>query len=214
MSTLVYAERPAAGEPDGLLFLQHGRGADEHDLLGLADALDPQRRLHVVCPRAPFVLEGAPGYHWYVVRQVGKPDAETAREGRRRLETFHDETWARLGIPAERSVIGGFSQGCVMSYVTALDHDRPRPAGILALSGFLPEVDDWRPDLTDRTGLPVLVAHGTADPVIDVAFAHAATDWLRAAGLAVDAFETGVGHTIDPATIPAIATWLRRVLPA
>ncbi len=50
MSALVYRERPAAGEPEGLLVLHHGRGADEHDLLALADVLDPQRRLHVVSP--------------------------------------------------------------------------------------------------------------------------------------------------------------------
>src|SRR3954465_6323823 len=58
MASLIYRERPAAGDPAGLLVLHHGRGADEHDLLGLADTLDPRRRLHVVTPRAPLTLRG------------------------------------------------------------------------------------------------------------------------------------------------------------
>lgn len=64
MASLVFGERPAAGAPRGLLVLHHGRGTSEHDLLPLADVLDPERRLHVVAPRAPLQLPGAPGYHW------------------------------------------------------------------------------------------------------------------------------------------------------
>ena len=71
--SLQYRERPAAGDPEGLLLLHHGRGSDEADLLGLADELDSERRLHVVSPRAPLTL-GGPGYHWYVVPRVGFPD--------------------------------------------------------------------------------------------------------------------------------------------
>ena len=68
MSALVYRERPADAGAAGLLVLHHGRGADEQDLLGLADVLDPQRRLHVVTPRAPLAIQGWPGYHWYSSR--------------------------------------------------------------------------------------------------------------------------------------------------
>src|SRR5207244_6267609 len=74
MTELVYRERLAQGDASGLLVLHHGRGADEHDLLPLADALDPQRRLHVVTPRAPLTLPGGPGYHWYLVPRLGYPD--------------------------------------------------------------------------------------------------------------------------------------------
>lgn len=73
MSGLVFAERPAAGEAAGLLVLHHGRGADEHDLLGLADVLDPARRLHVVTPGGPLRPEGWGGRHWYQVPRVGYP---------------------------------------------------------------------------------------------------------------------------------------------
>jgi hypothetical protein len=78
MSALSYRERAADGEPAGMLILHHGRGTDELDLLALADALDPARRLHVVAPRAPLRLPGSPGYHWYVVPRVGYPDPVTS----------------------------------------------------------------------------------------------------------------------------------------
>src|SRR3954451_1437644 len=146
MSALTFRERPAAGEPAGLLVLHHGRGADEHDLLPLADVLDPARRLHAVTPRAPLTLPGWPGHHWYVVPRVGYPDPETFHAARRALAGFHDELWERTGLDAARTILGGFSMGSVMSYALGLGADRPAPAGILAFSGFVPVVEGWEPD--------------------------------------------------------------------
>ncbi|MDQ6815998.1 MAG: phospholipase, partial [Actinomycetota bacterium] len=103
--SLVYRERPAEGDPAGLLILHHGRGADEHDLLGFADVLDRQQRLHVVTPRAPLTIPGSPGYHWYVVPRVGYPDPETFHAAYERLGTFHDELWERTGISPDRTVL-------------------------------------------------------------------------------------------------------------
>ena len=77
MTLLAYLERPAAGDPAGLLVLHHGRGTDERDLIGIADLIDPERRLRVATPRAPLQLPGSPGYHWYLVprvEQVGEPE--------------------------------------------------------------------------------------------------------------------------------------------
>src|SRR5438128_1420080 len=96
--TLSYAERPADGPAEGLLVLHHGRGSHELDLIGLADVLDPEQRLHVVTPRAPMELPGAPGYHWYVVPRVGFPDPDTFRAAYDRLGRFHDQLWERTGI--------------------------------------------------------------------------------------------------------------------
>jgi phospholipase/carboxylesterase len=92
---LSYRERPAAGDPEGLLVLHHGRGTDESDLLGLGDALDPQARLALVAPRAPLRLAGAPGYHWYLVPRAGYPDPDTFHVTYRRLGAFHEETFSR-----------------------------------------------------------------------------------------------------------------------
>jgi phospholipase/carboxylesterase len=211
VSALVFRERPAAGDPAGLLVLHHGRGADEHDLLGLADVLDPQRRLHVVTPRAPLTLDGWPGHHWYVVPRVGFPDPDTFRRAYDLLARFHDELWERTGIAPADTVLGGFSMGSVMSYALGLAGERPVPAGILAFSGFVPTVEGWQPDLASRPQLPVFVTHGRRDPIMDVAFARQAHALLDAAGLPVDYHESDAAHHIDPAHVPAAAAWLATV---
>jgi phospholipase/carboxylesterase len=213
VSGLIHRERPADGDPAGLVVLHHGRGADEHDLLGLADVLDPERRLHVVTPRAPLQLPGWPGHHWYVVPRVGYPDPETFHAASRALAELHDELWERTGTTPGRTVLGGFSMGSVMSYALGLDPDRPAPAGILAFSGFVPTVDGWQPSLADRTGTRAFVAHGRNDPVMAVTFARQARDLLGAAGLDVAYHESDAAHHIDPAHVPAAVDWLATTLP-
>ena len=212
MSELIFRERPAAGDPSGLLVLHHGRGADEHDLLGLADVLDPQQRLHVVTPRAPLTLPGWPGHHWYVVPRVGYPDPDTFRAAYAQLSAFHDELWARTGVGPERTVLGGFSMGSVMSYALGLGADRPAPAGILAFSGFVPTVEGWEPAFAGREGTRVFIAHGRHDPVMAIDFAHAARDLIAAGGLPVEYHESDAAHHIDPAHVPAATAWLAAAL--
>jgi len=211
---LVYRERPAAGQPRGLLFLHHGRGADENDLLPLAEALDPQRRLHVVTPRAPLQPQGMLGNHWYLVPSVGYPDPGTFHQAYAKLSELHDELWERTGIAPERTVLGGFSMGTVMSYALGLGPDRPAPAGILAFSGFIPTVEGWEPQLSGREATRLFIAHGRRDPVIDVEFARRARQQLEDAGLPVDYHESESAHHIDPRQIPDAAAWLAETLPA
>jgi len=211
MSELSFHERPAAGEPQGLLVLHHGRGTDELDLLALGEVLDPERRLLIVLPRAPLSLPGSPGYHWYLVPRVGYPDPDTFDAARRALGQLHDELWLRTGIAPARTVLGGFSMGAVMSYALGLDAQRPAPAGILAFSGFIPAVEGWTPDLEDRKAVPVFVAHGRLDQVIAVDFARAAVQRLREAGLSVDYHESDAAHRIDPREIPAASAWLKGI---
>ena len=213
---LVLAERlPRDGTAArGLLVLHHGRGADELDLLTLADVLDPPGELHVVTPRAPLQLGPAPGYHWYLVPRVGTPDPDTFRSAYTKLAALHEELWQRTGVGPQRTILGGFSMGSVMSYALGLGPDRPRPAGILAFSGFLPAVPGWEPDLAGRRGMPVLIAHGSRDAIIDVEFARAAQRRLRDAGLAVTYRESEAGHHIDPRELPAAQSWVRDTLAA
>lgn len=209
MAALSYRERPALRKPAGLLFLHHGRGSDEADLLPLADHFDPERRLHVVTPRAPLTL-GGPGYHWYVVPRVGYPDPDTFHAAYRQLAEFHDETWKRLGVTPERTVLGGFSMGSVMSYSLGLGPDRPAPAGILAFSGFVPVVEGWQPDLPRRTR--VFIAHGRRDPVMEVGFAHRAERLLRESGMDVTYRESDHGHWIEPAQLADAQRWVAETL--
>ena len=210
MTDFVYRERVAEGDAAGLLVLHHGRGADEYDLLPLADALDPQRRLHAVTPRAPLTVPGGAGYHWYLVPRVGYPDPDTFRAAYQALADFHDELWRRFGLDPERTVLGGFSMGSVMSFALGLGPDRPAPAGVLAFSGFIPTVEGWTPQIPRSTA--AFIAHGRTDPVMDVEFARTAKRLLEGAGMTVDYHESDVGHTIDPASISASADWLAKVI--
>ncbi|HVE67132.1 MAG TPA: phospholipase, partial [Solirubrobacteraceae bacterium] len=144
MSTesLDHLVRPAAGDAQGALVLLHGRGTDERDLFGLLDVLDPERRLVGVTPRGPLALPPG-GRHWYAVLRVGFPPPDTFLPTLERLTAWLDALPEAIGVPIERTVLGGFSQGAVMSYAAGLGRGRPAPAGIMALSGFMPEVEGF-----------------------------------------------------------------------
>lgn len=204
---LQHQVRPANGQAEGALVLLHGRGTNEFDLLPLLDALDPERRLVGVTPRAP--LELAPGgFHWYISRAVGYPDRDTFHSTYATLTAFLDSLPEALGVPWTRTVLGGFSQGTVMSYAAGLGAGRPAPAGILALSGFMPTVEGFELDLSGHECYPVAIGHGIHDPVISVEFGRDARDRLEAAGADVLYREAPVMHGIDPAFIPVLQSWL------
>jgi phospholipase/carboxylesterase len=105
-------------------------------------------------------------------------------------------------------VLGGFSMGAVMSYATGLGPGRTTPAGIMALSGFIPTVEGFELELDRARGLPIAIAHGTADPVISVEFGRDARRRLEAADADVTYWETPVPHTVDPAVVPDLRRWL------
>lgn len=213
MDSLFQLERGASGEAEGLLVLHHGRGTDERDLIGLADLLDPAQRLRVVTPRAPLTLPGSPGYHWYVVPRVGYPDRETFEAARAALADLHDRLWKESGVGPERTILGGFSMGAVMSHAMGLGGDRPAVAGILAFSGFVPTVEGWEPSFSDRVGTRAFVSHGRRDPIIGIEFAQRARELLEGGGLDVTYRESELGHQIDPAHLRDASGWLGEVLP-
>jgi phospholipase/carboxylesterase len=207
---LRYRARVARAEPAGALVLFHGRGADEHDLAGLFDVLDPEQRLACFSPRGPLAMPPG-GAHWYVVESIGYPDAATFLDTYARAAAWLDALPALSGVPIERTVIGGFSQGCVMSYALGLGEGRPSPAGIIGLSGFVPTVEGFRLDL-DRPGLPIAIGHGTLDPIIGVEWGRAARDQLGSAGLRVLYREAQMPHTIDPAFVAELRSWIADLL--
>lgn len=209
---LIHRLRPAAAEPQGALFLLHGRGADENDLWPLFDMLDPERRLVGVSPRGPLALPPG-GAHWYQVVEVGYPDPVTFQPTYDLLTRWFDSVLAEHHITLDRVVVGGFSQGCVMSHSLALGKGRPRPAGLIGLSGFIPTVDGFELDLDDVAGWPAAIGHGIYDPVIGVQWGRDARRRLEAAGAEVTYRESPVDHTIDPGFIDELRGWLTRVVP-
>ena len=191
----------------------HGRGASELDLLPLLDELDPEERLYAVAPRGPLTLRPG-GFHWYGVRQVGFPDQPTFASSFSLLGGWLDELPQITDVGLERTVLAGFSMGAVMSYALGLGAGRPRPAGILALSGFIPTVEGFEANLEARRGLPVAVVHGSQDPVISVEFAREARDRLEPSGVELLYREFPGGHNVDPALLPTLREWLTDTIPA
>lgn len=200
---LVRADRPAADPdaPAGLLVLLHGRGADGQDLFPLLDMLDPERRLHAVTLQAPMQLPGQPGWHWYVVERVGFPHEPTFFPILAALERELDTLLDEHGLRHDQLVLGGFSQGAVMSIAAGLGEGRPSPALLLAWSGFVPTVDGWQLDPAVAAGVPVLITHGSLDPVIPIRFGQESKARLEAAGAQVEWREPPIGHELDPGTV-------------
>jgi phospholipase/carboxylesterase len=205
---LVHRVREPAGEPEGALVLLHGRGVDENDLHPLLDMLDPDRRLVGLTPGAPLTNVPPGGRHWYVIEQVGKPDEATFVASMAMTATFVDAFLRERGVEWERTVIGGFSQGGAVALALALGTGRPRAAGILAMSCFLPMVRGWRIDVRAKRGLPAYVTHGTYDNIIPVGFGRRVRDELVEAKLEVIYRETRVQHSIDPELVPEMRAWV------
>lgn len=194
-------------ETHALLMLLHGRGADAHDLMPLANELGRDDLL-VVSPQAPYALPGpfGIGYAWYDMHDIGDPDPATFEPSLARLREFIDGVVAGYPVDEERVFLLGFSQGAVMSMATASTDPR-RLAGVVALSGYLPEsvVCAEGGNLDD---LPIFIGHGNADPLIPVSEGHKARDVLTAKGADVSYREYSVAHRIAPEELDDIREWL------
>jgi phospholipase/carboxylesterase len=141
------------------------------------------------------------------VHEIGYPDPETF------LPTFAALTgWLDgLGFAPERTVIGGFSQGAVMTYALGLAAGRPRPAALVALSGFMPTVPGFELDLEPPLP-PVAIGHGTFDPVISVEWSRRARAALEAAGAELLFREYPLPHAVDPRFLAELAPWIESKL--
>jgi phospholipase/carboxylesterase len=210
IDSLVHLRRPPAGDPEGLLVVLHGRGADEHDLFPLVDALDPDRRLLGVVPRAPLSLPPG-GAHWYVLAEIGYPDPPTFLDAVRTGGDWLDALWDETGIGPERTILGGFSQGAMMTYALGLGRGRPRPAGLIALSGFVPTAPGFELDL-EAPLPPVAIGHGTLDPVIGVEWGRRAKTLFEEAGADVLYREYPLPHTIEPGFLLELRSWIHETL--
>jgi phospholipase/carboxylesterase len=202
--------REPAAEPEGALVLFHGRGADERDLYPLLDALDPQRRLLGLTPRGPLSLPPG-GAHWYALGGLPTPEPSTFWPTFEAASAWLDA----LSVPLQQTVLGGFSQGAVMSWALGLGRGAAkRPAGIVALSGFMPRVDGLELDLAGLEGYPVAIGHGSLDGVIPAQFGREARDTLEAAGADVLYRESPLAHTIDPRVLPELRAFVAAALDA
>ena len=221
MNTLLpRVELESAPHPTAAVIWLHGLGADGHDFAGLVPELDlsncpPIRFVFPHAPSMPVTVNG--GYvmpAWYDILGpdlVSQQDAAGIQASERAIVALIAQEVAR-GIPAERIVLAGFSQGCAMALHTGLRLPQ-RLAGIMALSGYLPLADRFTAERHPANAqTPVFMAHGTQDPVVVITRGEASRDALAALGQPVEWHSYPMPHNLHPREISDITAFLTRVL--
>jgi thioredoxin 1 len=188
-----------------LLLLVHGYGADEQDLGGLLPYLDADGRFAAVLPRGPIAAPGTPGFMWYEFGDAG--DGYTAAIAE--LDALVDEQCAALGFDRATALFGGFSQGGALALGLGVGKgDRVRPAGVLAMSPASPpgEIDGA------ARAVPVLIQHGTHDPLIPVQRSRDLARELRAHDVPTVYREYPMEHQVAVESMRDARDWLARVV--
>ena len=206
--------------PTASLIVLHGLGADGNDFVPVAEALDLSAvgSVRYVLPHAParpVTING--GYvmpAWYDllgIDLVRREDEAGLRDSLLQIEALIDREKAR-GIPASRIVLAGFSQGCAMALLTGLRH-RERLAGLAGLSGYLPLAAKTATEAAPANrDVPIFLAHGLDDGVVDIQRAFASRDALQQLGYRVEWHEYEMEHSVCLEEIADLNRWLLRVL--
>jgi phospholipase/carboxylesterase len=200
------------------VILLHGLGADGQDFvpivpeLGLPDSM-PVRFVFPHAPTRPITISG--GYvmrAWYDITAFtpeGRADTKGLAEASRRVAQYIKHE-AERGVPARRVLLAGFSQGGATALHVALRYPE-RLAGLIALSCYLPFHTRLGAEKSAANAdLPILLCHGTRDPVVHVGMGLEARDELKAQGYAVEWHEYPIQHEVNATEIADIARWLKR----
>ena len=197
-----------------LLLLVHGYGADEVDLGGLLPYLDPDGVFAAVLPRAPLAAPGTPGFMWYDLT-AGDAEAATAQfeHAYAELDALVDEQCTALGFDRAEMIFAGFSQGGGLSLALGLYEEAEgvtttHPAGVLAMS----PVAITGPIAEDARTVPVMVQHGTNDPLIPVQRSRDLARDLRDIGIPTVYREYAMEHQVTLDSLRDASAWLQRVL--
>lgn len=206
--------------PSASVIWLHGLGADGNDFVPLVPelGLPGTLSLRFVFPHAPMrpvtINRGYVMRAWYdIIEREGawREDAAGVRESGRLVEALLERETAR-GIPAQRIVLAGFSQGGAMALYAGLRYPE-RLAGIMALSCALPLADSLGSEASPANlDVPIFMAHGTHDPVVPLARATRSRDLLTGLGYGVNWREYSMPHSVCPEEVNHIAEWLAGVL--
>jgi phospholipase/carboxylesterase len=218
--TLECIEMQSTDNPGASLIVLHGLGADGNDFVPIAQELDLSavggaRFVFPHAPMRPVTMNG--GYvmrAWYDI--AGTPQARVEDEsGLRASQVQIESLIARevaRGIPAQRIVLMGFSQGCAMTLLTGLRHAE-RLAGLVGLSGYLPLAAQTAAERSAANAdVPIFLAHGRDDPMITLDRATVSRDALLALGYDVEWHDYAMPHSVCVDEIVDLNRWLLRVL--
>jgi phospholipase/carboxylesterase len=181
---------------DRLLFLLHGWSSEQHHLAAYVPLVDPDQHFTAICPRAPLDLPTGDGASWYD-RVDSEPVAESFLAALDLVEQLVSDKSESYGIPLERCVIGGFSQGGFLALAAALRVGAPRLGGVWAMCCAMPEVEGLELDLAPGSGAgrPALIQVGELDPIMPPERGRAAAASLRSVGWNVTEAGYRMGHT-------------------
>jgi phospholipase/carboxylesterase len=221
MSLQTFEVNPGTA-PLATIIILHGLGADGTDFLSFADelkldAVGPVRYVFPRAPVRPVTINGGNRMRaWYDILNmdlVRREDEAGLRDAFSLVHALIDAEVAR-GVPANRIVLGGFSQGCAIALGAGLRY-RDSLAGLVAMSGYLPLADTLAAERAPaNTGTPVFQAHGRRDGVIALPRAEATRDQLLALGQPLEWHEYPMEHAVCMEEVQAIQAFLRRVLTA
>lgn len=217
---LELVEMQTTAAPERAVIWLHGLGADGYDFVPVVKELEslgaPAARY--VFPHAPMmpvtINNGFVMRAWYDIRTADlahREDEQTIRASQRAVEELIGREVQR-GIPRARIVLAGFSQGAAITLQTGLRQAEPL-AGLVALSGYLPLADRLAAERHPGSArVPVLMAHGTDDPVVPVSRAIHSRELLASLGYDVDWHEYPMPHSVCAEELEAIAAFLRQRL--
>ncbi|MFZ6801282.1 alpha/beta hydrolase [Undibacterium sp. Di24W] len=215
-------EIESGNNPTAAVIWMHGLGADANDFVPIVKELDLRN-----CPAIRFVFPNAPqipvtlngGYimrAWYDIAAAGtdinkREDEAGLRLSQQQIDALIARENAR-GIPTDKIILAGFSQGCAMSLQTGLRHPQ-KLAGIMGLSGYVPLADKVAAERhAANQDTPIFLVHGTSDPVIPIQRAQQSRDLLLSLGYTIEWHDYWMQHSVSPQEIIDIGNWLRKVL--
>ena len=218
--SLEFLEHETGPNPVASIVVLHGLGADGNDFVPIAQELDLDAvgPVRFVFPHAPVIPVTINGGHrmraWYDILGtdlVRREDEGGLRTSMAAVQSVLDREAAR-GIPPARTVLMGFSQGCAMTLLTGLRAPQ-RLAGLVGLSGYLPLAASTAAERSAANAdVPLFLAHGRFDPVVQLARGTASRDALQALGYRVDWHEYPMEHSVCAEEIADLNTWLLKVL--
>ena len=200
--------------PEAAIIWLHGLGADGHDFEPIVPELALKKPVRFIFPHAPIrpvtINQGMRMRAWYDILQLGGgPEDE---KGLRASQKLTEELVRAQGLPANRIVLAGFSQGGAIALLTALRYPE-RLAGVMALSTYLPLA---RTLASERSAanqdVPIFMAHGRYDDLIPLDRAHASREALEKLGYAVEWHDYPMPHSVCAPEVADIAAFLARVL--
>ena len=210
MELMHTAHVPAGDGPFPTILALHGWGASAHDLLGLAQHLQGGEAL-VLSPQGPVSFEVGPGqrgFGWFPISGGGPMDPVAFVKGRDVLASFLDQATRKYPIDLRKLAVMGFSQGGVMAFDLVLRAPE-RFAGLAALSTWLPnDIANTIPESDALTNFPVLVQHGTQDPMIPIDRAQETRQRLQQMAVDLSYREYEMQHAICPESLRDLVAWM------